>query len=431
MKRIIICICYFLIYECAYSQIAPNFYKKADSLYKAKDYKNSAIAYSDGIRLEGSAARIGRYSSCACSWSLAGNGDSAFAYLKYFEYSDNVTVEHAKEIENDEDLKTIKSDDRWQPSMIAILNNALSSVKSLADAVRAGKRINPSIDRYEIARAWATAKNVDSTLYYLNSIINSESNKYVALDILSQEKKFSFLHDDPRWKALIDEVKKNYPAFTCDHRQNRPRIPMTLTIDPSSKFIKSDGKGTYRDNEDKVSAYLQTGCNLMLSGLEPLQDSRNWTEISTRYIFIDLDNPVKKSGASKLGMIKDHLTIFHFFYKIDTSLKLDLIYNFNEIPIGATIASPRADIEFYINGKFHMLKFGYWSLGDCGEWYASGGNVNGAGTTSVKIARHTPTSYTIEAPKGSVGRLWDIDNRTKPIDKGLYESGFIIHVDTH
>ena len=130
-------------------------------------------------------------------------------------------------------------------------------------------------------------------------------------------------------------------------------------------------------------------------------------------------------------MIKDHLTLFHFFYKIDTALKLHLIYNFNEIPIGATIESPRAEIEFYINGKFHMLKFGYWSLGDCGEWYASGGNVNGAGTTSVKITRHTPTSYTIEAPKGSVGRLWDIDNRTKPIDKGLYESGFIIHVDTH
>jgi len=427
MKNAIAFICFFIISDFGYSQDATIFYKKADSLYKAKDYKNSAFAYSEGIRIEGTTTRVGRYWGCACSWSLAGDADSAFSYLRQLEYSDKISLDNALEIINDADFKPIQSDSRWQTAINAILNNA---VKSLSNAIKSSKRINPVKDRYEIAGAWATAKNSDSTLFYLNSIINSDINRFVAFDIMSQDKRFSFLYSDPRWINLLNVVKKNCPPFTCDHRQNRPRIPMTLTIDPSSEYLRSDGKGSYRDNQDKVSAYLQTGCNLMLSGLEPLQDSRNWTDASTRYITIDLNKPVKKSGSLKLGIIKDHFSVFHFFYRIDTTLKLDLIYNFNEIPISSTIESPRTDIEFYVNGKLHMLKFGYWSLGDCGEWYACGGKVNGAGTTPIKITRNTTTSYTIEAQKGSIGRLWDIDNRTNPIDKGLYESGFIIHIET-
>lgn len=427
MRNLFLIIIGFSTVQNLQGQSASSYYNKGDSLHKIKDFNGAALAYGDGIRLEGNAVGMGRYWSCACYWSLASNPDSAFAYLKYLEYSDKVTIDNAIEIERDNDLKPLRSDHRWQPSIDAILTNA---IKTLSEALRAGKRTNPSTDKYDLARAWGAAKNADSTLFYLNSVIHTDTNRFVAFNILSAESRFSFLHADPRWISLLSEVEKNYPPFTCDHRKDRPRIPMKLAIDPSSKFLRADDKGSYIDNVDKVSAYLQTGSNLMLSGFEPLSDARNWTDASSRYIAIDLQQPIIKSGSINLGIIKDHFVVFHFFYKIDTALDLDFIYNFNEIPIGTTIESPRADIEFFINKKLHLLKFGYWSLGDCGEWYARGGKVNGLGTTPVKITRHNKTSYTIEAPTGSIGRLWDIDNRTKPIDKGLYKSGFKINIET-
>ena len=429
MKNMILVICCCLMIQHTHSQSTSRFYKKADSLYNAKDYKNAAVAYSEGIRLEGDAARAGTYWRTACGWSLAGNADSTFYYLSFIEKSNIVTVQDSKEIENDEDFDPVKSDKRWQPAMNAILSNAFSNTNMLSEAVRSGKRIYPSRDKYVIARDWATVKNIDSTLFYLNSIIKTDYNSYVEYNDITNEKTFSFLYKEPQWISLINEVQKNTPPPTCEHRQRSGHFAMKATIDPASEFLKSDGKGSYSDGEDKVSSNFFTAYNLLLSGIEPLQESGYWTDASRRYFTINLNKPIKGSGSVKQGIISDNFGTFHTFYKIDTAAKLDLIYNFNEIPISSTIESPRTDIHFFINHKLHMLTFGYWGMGDCGEPYACGGKVNGIGTTMVKITRHTATTYTIEAPKGSRGRLWDIDNRTKPVDKGLFESGFIIHVE--
>ncbi|HUR65313.1 MAG TPA: hypothetical protein VMZ03_03100 [Chitinophagaceae bacterium] len=429
MKNIILLICCLLAKQYSFGQSASLFYKKADSLYKIKDYKNSAIADATGIRMEGINAPVGRHYSSACSWSLAGIPDSAFYHLGIIARSGKLTVSLAKEIENDSDFDPIKNHTRWPLIITSILDKAISNIQLLSEAIRSGKRIYPTLDKYEIALAWATVKNADSVLYYLSSIINTDYNRYSDHATLSKEKTFSFLHDDPRWIPLVNEVKKNTPVFVCEHRPRELRIPMKVTFDAASEFLKDDGKGSYLQNEDKVSSNIFTAYNLLLSGIEPLQQSGNWSDASPRYFSINLNNPVKNSGSVKQGIIVDHFATFHAFFKIDTTAKLDLIYNFNEISPGTTIESPRTDIHFFLKGKLHMLKFGYWGSGDCGEPYTCGGKVNGSGTTMVKITRHTATSYTIEAPKGSIGRLWDIDNRTKPVNKGLFHSGFILHVE--
>ncbi|MEJ7684935.1 MAG: hypothetical protein WKG06_45240 [Segetibacter sp.] len=57
------------------------FSKKADSLYKAKDYKNSALTYSEAIKSLGwIGTQKDRYNA-ACSWALAGVADSDFFNL--------------------------------------------------------------------------------------------------------------------------------------------------------------------------------------------------------------------------------------------------------------------------------------------------------------------------------------------------------------
>jgi tetratricopeptide (TPR) repeat protein len=411
-----------------FCQSATDYYKKADSLSEKKEFQKSAEAYSTALRMDSNPA-TSNYWSTAGAWSLAGNPDSAFHYLQYLAESNKVNPINTHGLEEDEDFNPLKSDKRWQPIVKAILKKAIDNLTHYADDVRAGKRVNPAVDRYNIAASWAILKNVDSTLFYLNSIVNSNLNRFTNYQELSADKRFSFLKDDDRWNKILETVNKNSVAFVCEHTPRYERPPMTLTIDTKSNFIRSDGKGIYKNDEQKISSYFLTAYNFLTSGIQVLDQSANWTDTSTRYFVVNLNSPVKSSGAKKQGEIRDPFASFHSFYRIDTALKLDLIYNLNQMPVGATIESPRTDIHFHINRQLHMLHFGYWGLGDCGEPYARAARINGTGTTLIRITRHSETSYTIEAPAGSIGRLWDISNLTEPVDKGLFKSGFKLYIE--
>jgi|GEM_PF-4065664 len=424
---IFFCQCLFIGLS-SFCQLASQYYKKADSLYKIQEFQNAAIAYATAIRNDNDAG-IGKYWNCACSWSLAGNADSAFHYLKYLENSGKTTILNTNGLTEEEDFIFIRSDKRWKDAITRISENAINNLNHFANAVRNGERLNPVIDRYNIAVAWAVTKNADSALYYLNSIINAKSNHYTDHQQLSTEKAFFFLWKDQQWISLLAEVKKKSISLSCEHTPREWRKPMTFTIDPQSKFLKSDGKGIYKNNEERIASYFITAYNFLTSGIILLQESGNLIDTSSRYFVVDLNSPVKSSGAFDQGIIADHFASFHAFYKIDTSSRPSLIFNLNEMPVGVTIESPRTEIYLHINGLLHILHFGYWGLGDCGEVYSRGARITGNGTTLVKITRHTETSYTIEAPARSIGRLWDIANLSKPIDKGLFESGFIVHVE--
>ena len=63
------------------AQNANQVYRKADSLFTAKDFKNAALAYNEGIRLQGAATGFNRYLAAASSWALANSSDSAFSML--------------------------------------------------------------------------------------------------------------------------------------------------------------------------------------------------------------------------------------------------------------------------------------------------------------------------------------------------------------
>jgi len=62
------------------------------------------------------------------------------------------------------------------------------------------------------------------------------------------------------------------------------------------------------------------------------------------------------------------------------------------------------------------------------EVYAYKGRLNGAGTTKVRVTHNDNSDYTIEASEGSIGRLWKNQNMTRPVDLGLFKTGFIIHL---
>lgn len=124
MRNFILLLCNFLLIQISFGQNAADRYKTGDSLYKVKDYKNSAIAYADGIRMEGKTAAIGRYRSGAAAWSLAGEADSAFQYLSMISSSDKVNKVVARSIEYGEDFISLNKDNRWQPAIDKIQKQA-------------------------------------------------------------------------------------------------------------------------------------------------------------------------------------------------------------------------------------------------------------------------------------------------------------------
>ena len=98
--------------------------QKADSLYQAKDYKGSGLAFSSAFKY---ASNGSMHYNAACARALANYADSAFAQLnlisKYF--TDN------KHLTTDPDLKSLYTDKRWSPLLEIIKQNKEKSEANL------------------------------------------------------------------------------------------------------------------------------------------------------------------------------------------------------------------------------------------------------------------------------------------------------------
>ncbi|HEY5966319.1 MAG TPA: alpha/beta hydrolase [Chitinophagaceae bacterium] len=106
------------------AQNANQFYRKADSLYVAKEFKSSAIAYNEGIKLQGATAGFNRYISSAASWAMAKVSDSAFYVLNMLSKNEKLTQSDYKNIENAKELEPLHSDKRWKQFLAAVQKQA-------------------------------------------------------------------------------------------------------------------------------------------------------------------------------------------------------------------------------------------------------------------------------------------------------------------
>ena len=103
----------------------PNqVYRKADSLYAAKDFKSAAIAYNEGINSQGAAAGFNRYISAASSWTMSSSPDSAFYVLDMLSKNVKLTQSDYKNIESSKDLAALRSDKRWKPLLATVQKHA-------------------------------------------------------------------------------------------------------------------------------------------------------------------------------------------------------------------------------------------------------------------------------------------------------------------
>jgi hypothetical protein len=99
----------------------PMLTHQADSLYHAKDFKNSAIKFSEAFKSAGwTGASNDRYNA-ACSWALAGVPDSAFFQLK--RIADKANYTNYAHITTDPDLKSLYKNKQWKPLLKKIKKN--------------------------------------------------------------------------------------------------------------------------------------------------------------------------------------------------------------------------------------------------------------------------------------------------------------------
>jgi len=110
---IIICITHSVIF---FGQTLPKEYsvfaKRADSLYKLKNYKEAAVMFSKAFQTFEGKGKINDRYKAACCWAMANNADSAFFNLDRIATKlDSSTYEFIK---IEKDLKPLRTDERWQ-----------------------------------------------------------------------------------------------------------------------------------------------------------------------------------------------------------------------------------------------------------------------------------------------------------------------------
>jgi hypothetical protein len=95
-----------------------EFVSKAEKLYEAKEYKNSALSYSEAFKTLGWKGIPNDRYNAACSYALANMLDSAFFQLDVIVNKSNYT--NYNQITNDEDLLNLRNDKRWE-TIIALV----------------------------------------------------------------------------------------------------------------------------------------------------------------------------------------------------------------------------------------------------------------------------------------------------------------------
>jgi len=122
----LILICFLLLsaVSCFTQTLPPGYQKlvkKADGFYRAKNYKNSALTYTQALRSAGWKGSVNDHYNAACSWAMAGVPDSAFARLHhmivYYKYSD------LAQLTEEPDLVSLHRDKRWKKIPASIQQN--------------------------------------------------------------------------------------------------------------------------------------------------------------------------------------------------------------------------------------------------------------------------------------------------------------------
>lgn len=208
-------------------------------------------------------------------------------------------------------------------------------------------------------------------------------------------------------------VEECLAEWSCALPPSVPRISGTVTLEPGF-LIAGDGKGPFRDHRDSSEVYVRAALNIhpTIPGVKPFTASRSFR--------IDLTQPADSSTTS-LGVITDAFADFHAWGPTLARRGIESVVQY--LQVGSQWKSALVHIDFARDGRYYMLQLGPEAVGEgCNK---GGTAVYGRGTTAVTMSRPEHNVYIVEAPPGTVGRLFDITNKlTGAKNIGLYYTSF-------
>lgn len=167
-----------------------SYIRKADSLYRASDFKNSSFAFSEAFKIPEAKITMNQRYNSACSYALANNPDSAFFNLNHIASFMNYT--NYGHLISDPDLKSLHTDSRWT-ALVKIVKLNKEKAYSNLDFV--------TIDNHKIE-------------VHVAGMQNNQSGKPVIVFENGMADNYT------RWASIIDELSKTNVVFAY----NRPRI---------------------------------------------------------------------------------------------------------------------------------------------------------------------------------------------------------------
>lgn len=217
MKNIITLLLNLLVIKVSFAQTPAEFFYRGDSLYGAKDFKNSALAYAAGIRGKANEAMLFRYSFCAALWSLAAVPDSAFHYLDIISKSDKISIADLNGIKNDDAFSTIKKDKRWQPIIEKINDRARNNSFSQEELIYGRK------DGMGLTMIWIKPKIKANG----KAIIHVQSGAWISLST----------GNEIQTELIQHYLKKGYSAFVVMHG-SQPRYAIPDAINDLKRAVR-------------------------------------------------------------------------------------------------------------------------------------------------------------------------------------------------
>lgn len=253
--------------------------RKADSLYQVKDYKNSALAFSNAFNSSNSKITINHRYNAACSYALGNNADSAFFNLNYI--ATQMNYNKYGHIKTDPDLKLLHTDRRWEPLIGTIKANKDKAYANIDFVTLNGYKVE----------------------VYTAGMENNRSNK----PVIVFENGMADAYD--RWKAIIDEVSKTNTVFAY----NRPRIGESEddSLPPTTKHIVNNLRGILL-NKGLKPPYLLVSHSF--GGAYIRSFASNYPNEIAGLIFVDPVDFTKKAGMGDLPYLEIGLTQ----YQIDS-----------------------------------------------------------------------------------------------------------------
>jgi D-aminopeptidase len=199
-------------------------------------------------------------------------------------------------------------------------------------------------------------------------------------------------------------------ATVCDNAHYASEVLLRIDIDDAAPLdLKSDGLGSYSDGAIACVLARQRFTGMPLLGL-PAQTTHGCGETKPARSFdFDLSHPVDNAPARGVHRVVAGNLVFI------PSIGPTGYVGHTDLVIGVT--TPLQLFEIKDRSNDDRLAFAPRWVKGCNPL-----NVPGplAGTTEAQIRRTSITTWDIVLPRGSIGRLYRLDEKGDLIDKGLY-----------